>query len=177
LTQYIGNGAETYAGRLKDERSLFTKMKGRFADRTMESVNDIIGTRCICKNIQEQKKLINHIYENGLILEHDDSVDGKQRPDGYRAHHFMMQSSTGRLIELQVKTLNQQQFSDFTHPIYKSPLKDDAEVKQYTKSLSDYVYEVDSGRQPENKPQIPQQLKNYLQKEGLSEFDFDGLMR
>jgi ppGpp synthetase/RelA/SpoT-type nucleotidyltranferase len=170
-------GAEEYAGRLKDENSLLTKMNGRFAKRSLETVGDIVGNRCICKNAQDQKRLVNYIYENCVILEHDDSVEADIRPDGYRAHHFTLQSSDGRLIELQVKTPNQQIYSGFTHRLYKSALKGDAEVIKYTKALSDYIYEVDSGKTPKNRPQAPEKLVKFLKDNGLSEFDFDELER
>ena len=173
--KFLAGGAEEYAGRLKDETSLLTKMNGRFANRSLETVGDIVGNRCICKNAQEQKRLVNYIYENCIILEHDDSVEGTLRADGYRAHHFTLQSSDGRLIELQVKTPNQQTYSGFTHRIYKSPLKSDPDVLKYTKELSDYIYEVDSGREPKNRPQAPEKLVKFLKDNELEEFNFGDL--
>lgn len=174
---FAEGGAEEYAGRLKDENSLLTKMNGRFANRSLETVGDIVGNRCICKNAQDQKRLVSYIYENCVILEHDDSVETTIRPDGYRAHHFTIQSSDGRLIELQVKTPNQQLYSGFTHRIYKSPLKTDPDVQKYTKSLSDYIYEVDNGRTPKTRPQAPEKLVKFLKDNDLSEFNFDELER
>jgi len=160
---FLANGAQSFSGRLKDEKSLFTKMKGRFGERTLNSVGDVVGTRAICKNIQDQKKLIDFIYKNYDVLEHDNSVDKKIRPDGYRAHHFTLKSKDGKLIELQVKTPNQQAFAGYTHDtIYKGApeVKNDPEVKKYTKALSDYIYAKDQGQQVGKPPEPPQILKD-----------------
>lgn len=156
-------GAKSYSGRLKDANSLFDKMKGRFAGRSLNTVGDVIGSRAICKNIADQQKLIKHIYQNHEIIEHDNSVDGTLRPEGYRAHHFMLKSSSGKLIELQVKTVNQQAWSGYTHDqIYKSKdpaIQNNPEVNKYTKALSDYIYAIDSGQKPGKPPEAPQVLK------------------
>lgn len=182
---FLDGGAKIYSGRWKDEESLFNKMQGRFKNRSLETVGDIIGNRCVCKNAQDQKRLVDYIYENCVILEHDNSVDGEIRDDGYRAHHFTIQSSDGRLIELQVKTSNQQLYSGFTHPIYKSPLieKDEKgkykypEVEKYTKALSDYIYAVDSGQNPTNPPKAPEIVLKWLRENGHPEFNFEDLKR
>jgi ppGpp synthetase/RelA/SpoT-type nucleotidyltranferase len=179
LTKFVGSGAETFSGRLKDDGSLFEKLKGKkWSQRKLESLNDIIGTRCVCKNIAEQNRLISYVYENHILLEHDDSVNN-ERPDGYRAHHFTVRTSSGRLMELQVKTYNQQLYSDFTHPIYKEKQwQNDPEVAAFTKALSDYVYAIDSGKgEPKIKPKVPENLKSWLKERNLSEFDFNSLLK
>jgi ppGpp synthetase/RelA/SpoT-type nucleotidyltranferase len=94
------NGAIEYSTRLKDSASLFEKMRGRFWNRTLDSVGDVVGARAICKNISDQDRLVESIRRNFRILEHDNSVSGKIRSDGYRAHHFTIRSKDGRLIEL-----------------------------------------------------------------------------
>lgn len=179
LSDFVRSGAETFSGRLKDEGSLFEKLKGKkWSQRKLESLNDIIGTRCVCRNIAEQNRLIDHVYENHMLLEHDDSVNN-ERPDGYRAHHFTIRTSAGRLMELQVKTYNQQLYSDFTHPIYKEKQwQTDPDVAAFTKALSDYVYAVDSGKgEPQVKPKVPEHLKNWLKERNLPEFDFNSLLK
>lgn len=160
---FLEHGAKNFSGRLKDENSLYDKMQGRFGERPLNSVGDVVGCRAICKNIQDQKRLISFIYKNYDVLEHDNSVDKKVRPDGYRAHHFMLKSSDGKLIELQVKTENQQLYSGFTHDtIYKGDpaVKNDPEVKKYTKALSDWLYARDLGQRVGAPPEPPKALKD-----------------
>lgn len=166
------NGASSYAGRLKSMPSLYDKMKGRFANRSLDSVGDMVGVRAVCDNIAEQKKLINHIYKNFDVIEHDDSVHTDLRPEGYRAHHFTLRSKDGKLIELQVKTKNQQLYAGFTHDtIYKpskhlpehvqEQIKNSPEVRKYTKDLSDHLHEIDNGKQVGPPPEPPKVLKDH----------------
>lgn len=161
---FLANGAASFSGRLKDENSLYNKMQGRFGERSLNTVGDVVGTRAICKNIQDQKRLIDFIYKNYEVLEHDNSVDKKVRADGYRAHHFMLKAKDGKLVELQVKTPNQQLYSGYTHDkIYKGTpeIKNNPEVKKYTKDLSDWLFARDHGKNPGAPPEAPKILKDH----------------
>ena len=176
---FLANGAKSFSGRLKDEKSLFDKMQGRFTERTLSSCGDVVGTRAICTSVAEQKKLIDFIYKNYEILEHDNSVDDAIRPDGYRAHHFTLKSKDGKLIELQVKTERQQAYSGYTHDtIYKGDdsIKKNPEVKKFTKALSDALYELDMGRPGSEIPAAP----HVIAQEGLmppyQEWKMDGII-
>jgi ppGpp synthetase/RelA/SpoT-type nucleotidyltranferase len=158
------SGAMSFSGRLKDENSLHDKMKGRFKERTLNSAGDIVGSRAICKNMNDVKKIISHVYDTYDVLEHDDSVEEKVRPEGYRAHHFTIKSSDGKLIELQVKTQNQQLWSGYTHDtIYKAEdpeiIQAKPDIDKYTKAVSDYIYAVDTGKDPGSFPETPEILK------------------
>jgi len=162
---FKNSGALSFSGRLKDENSLFDKMQGRFKERTLDSAGDIVGSRAICKNMNDVQKVIDHVYKTHEVLEHDNSVDEKVRLEGYRAHHFTIKSSDGKLIELQVKTENQQLWSGYTHDtIYKAEdpeiISAKPEIDKYTKAVSDYIYAVDTGKDPgRDFPEAPEVLK------------------
>lgn len=167
-------GAKVFSGRLKDEGSLFNKMQSKFKDRSLNSVGDVIGSRAVCNDLKSLQSVVDHIYKNFDVLEHDDSVEQSQRANGYRAHHFTIKGSDGKLVELQVKTQNQKHWAKYTHDrIYKSKdpeiIAHSDQINAYTKALSDHIHELDKGNNPGKAPEPPEILKrkNILFNEGL----------
>lgn len=168
LQELKGQGAQEFAARLKDKNSLLGKMHGRLKDRSLSTVTDVIGARTLSASLQDQKKVLDAVKNNLDIVEIDDSVD-KPRKDGYRAVHILFKTPSGKIGELQLKTLRQQVYSGFTHDaIYKGKpeIKNDPEVQRFTKELSDYLYALDKGEQdkPESRPKEPEALV----KEGIT---------
>jgi ppGpp synthetase/RelA/SpoT-type nucleotidyltranferase len=181
---FLKGGAKTYSGRWKDEQSLLEKMNGKFAHRTLETVGDVVANRCVCSSRADQAKLVDYIYENCVILEHDNIVDNP-RGDGYSAHHFTLEAPDGRLIELQVKTENQQTFSGWSHDaIYKNKEVSEngkpkyPEVAKYALDLGNYINEIDSGKEPSTPPpQPPAILLKILKGQNKKPFDLKEIKR
>lgn len=190
-------GADHFANRLKDKVSLLNKMKGRLAERSLNTATDVIGSRALASDATKQQSVIQHIKDNYEIVELEDFAD-KGRPDGYRAIHCLFKTESGKITELQVKTHLQQIYSGFTHDTVYKPsdaLKDDMmkdtdgrpknrEVAQYLNDLSDYLSDLDKGGKdhPEKRPVEPELLKvnnitfpweevEKIQKGDLSSFD------
>jgi ppGpp synthetase/RelA/SpoT-type nucleotidyltranferase len=145
-------GATHYASRLKDEKSLLGKMHGRFANRSLNTVNDVIGARGLARDIFGLEKMLHSVQKNLDVISVDDSTRQGRR-DGYRAIHIAYKTETGKLVELQLKTQRQQIFSGYCHDaIYKEQaqegktrLKGNPEVESYLRDVSDYLYKLDSG--------------------------------
>ena len=145
-------GATHYASRLKDEKSLLGKMHGRFANRSLNTVGDVIGARGLAGDIFSLEKMLQSVQKNLDVISIDDSTRNG-RKDGYRAIHISYKTEAGRLVELQLKTQRQQIFSGYCHDaIYKEQaqegktrLKGNTEVESYLKDVSDYLYKLDNG--------------------------------
>jgi ppGpp synthetase/RelA/SpoT-type nucleotidyltranferase len=148
--EFLKAGATEYSGRLKKADSLLIKMHGRFSQGfTLDAVNDVVGVRAIVANLKAQNNLVAWVYQRLRIEAHMDYVTQLSKADGYRAHNITLRASTGRLVELQILTVNQMAFASFTHDrIYKSDdetLKNDAEITAYLKALSEALYLRDQG--------------------------------
>ena len=162
--EFLEAGATEYSGRLKKADSLLNKMHGRFSKGfTLDAVNDVVGVRAIVANLKSQNDLVAWVYQRLHIEAHMDYVTQLSKADGYKAHNITLRASTGRLVELQVLTVNQMAFASFTHDrIYKSDdetLKNDAEISAYLKALSDTLYLRDQGIEAVL-PSPPQSLIN-----------------
>lgn len=167
-------GASHFSSRLKDVNSLHTKMTGRLADRSLNTVTDVIGARALANSFKDQQSILKHLKSNNELVEVEDSTK-KPRSDGYRAIHVLFRTPSGKIGELQIKTHRQQIFSGFTHDaIYKGKpeIKNDPEVNKFAMSLSNYLYGLDKGKpdDPSKRPQEPEALK----KEGIA-FPWDKL--
>lgn len=166
-------GADNFGNRLKDVDSLLKKMNGRMQERSLNTVNDAIGTRALASSPDKQKAILKHIEDNYAVVERDDFSDSG-RPDGYRAMHITFRSDNGKLVELQIKTHMQQIYSGYTHDnFYKPPkhledqfskdtdgLMKNKEVAKYLQDVSNYLNELDKGGEdkPENRPKEPELL-------------------
>lgn len=160
------------SGRLKDAKSAIDKMKGRFQDRSLNSLTDAMGFRVVSKTPEEALKAMEFIKKNYPIVEEADYTHNP-KDDGYRANHFLIQTPSGKVAEVQVKTENQQHFSNFTHDnIYKGKehIKNHPDVKKFVNQLSNYLHAKDHGQEPGPKPEEPEVLK----KEGVK-FDWSKL--
>jgi ppGpp synthetase/RelA/SpoT-type nucleotidyltranferase len=158
------SGASHFSSRMKDTNSLYTKMKGRLSNRSLNTVSDVIGARALANSLDDQKSLLDKVRENYNVVELEDSSD-KPRSDGYRAIHVLFRTPSGKLGELQLKTHRQQAFSGFTHDvIYKGPpeIKNDPEVKKYSMDLSNYLHGLDKGEKddPKKRPKEPKSLRD-----------------
>lgn len=154
-------GATHFASRLKDRTSLFEKMKGRYADKPLGKVADVIGARGLAENLKDQKKMLQKIQKIYKVTEVKDNSE-KPRDDGYRAIHVLFETPSGKTAELQIKTHMQQIFAGFAHDaVYKGTpeIKKDPEVNQFMKDISDYLHDIDLGYKPKSKPKEPKILK------------------
>lgn len=135
--------------RAKDADSLATKMNSKWSDKTLNQVTDGIGARVVVGDMRELDKAVAKAGRlSGMtIVEHND-YGSKPHDTGYRATHLVMRTPSGMLMEMQVKTENQDTWSKWSHnDIYKNPeLKDDKEVAAYGKAVSDRLYAIDSGK-------------------------------
>ncbi len=162
--EVMNAGGTHFASRLKDPNSLLTKMQGRLAERSLNTVTDVIGSRAMAGSLEDQQKILKSIRKKYDIVEiEDSSKDGRE--DGYRATHILFRTPSGKIGELQIKTHNQQAWAGYTHDnIYKGKpeIKNNKQVQKYTKQLSDYLSKLDQGAHddPEQRPEEPQILKD-----------------
>jgi len=150
-------GATDYAGRLKDPHSLYEKMTVRKPDRSLDSMTDIIGLRALTDSIEDQKSVLKKLSSLYDTADLEEMVD-KPRDDGYRAVHAIIKLPSGKTAEVQIKTHLQQIFSGFTHDaIYKGKpeIKNDKGTRKFVNDLSSYLYKLDKGKDPGERPLEP----------------------
>lgn len=162
--EVMSAGASHFASRLKDPSSLEGKMKGRLQNRSLNTVTDVIGSRALAETLKDQKSILNSVKKKYEIVELEDASEFPRR-DGYRAVHILFKTPSGKIGELQIKTHNQQLFAGYTHDkIYKGDpkIKNSAEVKKYTRDLSNHLHNLDKGGHddPEQRPEEPKILKD-----------------
>lgn len=131
----------------------------------LSQLNDMIGMRIVTKGenaLADREPVLAMLKSKYNMIELDDSTD-KVRIDGYRAINMVVEDrATGQRAEIQLKTENQQTWSDWSHDrIYKSKdnltseqvdiLKQNRDgVELYAKRMSDHMYAKDTGAIPSN---------------------------
>lgn len=155
--------SQPYKIRAKDPESLQEKMNGKWKDKTLDQVTDGLGGRMVFDNQRDaDKALLRAKSKLDLkVLEHSDKTNDP-KGDGYRANHLLVRTKSGMVAELQIKTVNQDRFSKWTHDdIYKNPkLKDHPDVKTYTSKVSEYLHKLDTGKEPGDFPKAPKVVKD-----------------
>jgi len=190
--QYLQNslrkaGASHFASRLKDEKSLTSKMNNRLQEVTLNQVTDIIGARALVKNLQDQKSVVATVNKDQEVAESEDMTGSAGRGSGYRAVHTLIRTPSGKIAELQIKTYHQQIWSGWAHDrIYKGTpeVQKDEQLLDYAVQVSDYLSDVDAGKMKDSADARPPMSSDLTKKYGedmnfpwnqLDEFGAKGL--
>lgn len=148
----------------KDASSLLKKMNTKWADKTLDQVVDGIGARFVVENQKDADALIRRIPRlfGMQVLEHENKTNN----EGYRAHHLLVRTPGGFMMEIQIKTKSQDHWSQWSHKkIYKNEeLKADKakfnEANKYANAVSERLDKQDRGQDPGPKPEAPQFMKD-----------------
>ena len=156
----------TVVSRVKTRYGIIEKMAKKPKYKQPSDLGDISGYRVVGENDVETA-IANEILHGVVSMDPAKSEDTREKPkDGYRAIHEEMILPDGRRAELQLKTPNQQTWSDYAHDhTYK--IDESTEVgklikanlpifKGYNSAMSDYFYELDTGKNPKNRPKCPE---------------------
>lgn len=121
------NKVNRIESRVKSYTSIINKMKDKGYDLTLENmiekINDLIGIRLICNNLNDVYYLVNCIKANEkfeIIMEKDYIASPKK--SGYMSYHIILQYniSTNTLtipikVELQIRTEEMDKWANKAH--------------------------------------------------------------
>ncbi len=153
--------------RAKDSESLLNKMNGKWDKYTLNQVTDGIGARVVVRNMLELDKAVakSERLLNMKAIEHEDFI-ARPQSAGYRAVHMLMRTPNGMIMELQIKTENQNTWSIWSHEkIYKPKdgtpsLWRDKAIGAYSKAVSDHLAKLDMGQVAGPRPEAPKDIKD-----------------
>jgi ppGpp synthetase/RelA/SpoT-type nucleotidyltranferase len=154
IQQLAGQGV--VSGRVKTLGSALKKLVIKPKYGSVDKLQDVTGMRVMHGSIGEVKETVARLKAQFKVVTEDDYIN---QPQGnYRSYHLIIQGPTGLEIEVQVRTKNQNTFADWAHNVYK-PLtpeqqahKDAPEVVNYAKTMADYFWDRDNGKQPSVTP-------------------------
>ena len=145
----------TVVGRVKSLESILGKL-ARKPDvyKKASDLDDVTGTRIIHKTIDEVRETADKIRKHAVVVEEEDLIT-KPRGD-YRSIHFIIRDKDGKTKELQVRTVNQDRFANWSHDYYKPTSPDQAkaikankkDLEAYSGVMSEFMYAQDLGKSP-----------------------------
>ena len=120
--------------RIKDFQSVWRKVKncGYSEEEDLYEINDLVGIRVVCNNIDDVYRfceLLKETYLERHLVTEQDFIDNPQS-SGYRALHLNILVETGEPLrprtipcEIQIRTLIQDSWAELAHnDIYKSDI-------------------------------------------------------
>lgn len=157
--------AEEVSGRLKDRTNMLDKL-GRKPEtyKDVAQLTDVSGIRVVSsKGISDVEDKVKTIEQNYHVIQKEDYMHNDKA--GYRSVHLLVKDQQSGLVsEIQIRTQNQDKWATYAHDrVYKMP--DDVlvkldqhrgEVNAYTKAMSNYYYDLDSGKTGGIKPPCPE---------------------
>lgn len=157
------------SGRVKMVNSALNKLALKPKYGTVGGQQDTTGMRIMCNTIDEVKNTVNAIKAKYEIVTEDDYIK-EAKSDGYRSHHLIIKDTDGLQKEIQVRTLNQHKFAEFSHDIYKPQTPeqiksleiDKAGIEAYSLELSAYLFELDQGKKPSKKPVASEMVRRHF---------------
>ena len=134
------------AGRVKSEESIAQKMSGRYAGKPLSDLSDAVGMRTTVKSVDDIYAALAVVKRKFKVLSIDNKLE--QGQGYYRALHVEFDSmGEGKKGEIQIRTVRQSNIASWGHDVaYKGPFKDNKEVQDYAKAVSDAAWEEDNGR-------------------------------
>lgn len=164
-----GIAVVSHCSREKSAGSLLKKMNGKWKDKTLDQVTDGVAGRIVVKDQEAADRLLSKVPRllGMQVLEHGN----KTKDEGYRAHHLLMRTPGGFIMELQVKTQAQNAWAEWSHNnVYKN---DDLKVKnekgemvthpdaqKYANDVSAHLDKIDRG-QTSTLPEAPEIIKKH----------------
>lgn len=133
----------------------------------VSKLQDMTGMRAVAKDIASVKENVERIRENFKVIAEENAIDN---PKGdYRSYHMTVETKTGQVAEIQIRTPGQHAFAEWAHDVYK-PVKDsqrDAlrdpkfrnEAMAYSKAISEHIFAKDSGKDAGVKPQPSKRVR------------------
>lgn len=154
IQQLAGQGA--VSGRVKTLGSALKKLVVKPKYGSVDKLQDVTGTRVMHASVGEVKETVARLKAQFKVVDEEDYIS---QPQGnYRSYHLTILGPTGLPVEVQVRTKNQNTFADWAHNVYK-PLtpeqeahKNNPEVVNYAKTMADYFWDRDNGKQPSTTP-------------------------
>jgi ppGpp synthetase/RelA/SpoT-type nucleotidyltranferase len=151
LKSLVGDGE--IAGRVKTTESALGKLVRKPKEYpTADKLQDGTGMRVVNKTIAEVNETVAKIRSKYKVLEEEDFIT---KPQGsYRSFHFIVEGPTGLAMEVQVRTANQNVFSDWSHNVYKPVTAEQAkyraepEVRSYEQGMADFMWAADNEKDP-----------------------------
>lgn len=127
--------------RIKTYNSLVDKMKFKGYElnisEMLENINDLIGIRFVCKNINAVYSIVNDIKDSGkiIIITEKDYIRYPKK-SGYRSLHLIMEPVINIQnykytvkVELQIRTYEMQLWANWAHDlIYKKNMRNSPEL-------------------------------------------------
>lgn len=160
------------SGRLKDRSQMVDKL-GRKPDtyKDVSDLKDVSGVRVVSgQGIDDVKKIGSEIESKYNVIEKPENyIDNPVA--GYRSLHYTVQDPDSKVIsEVQVRTVNEDKWATYSHDkLYKVSGKDkeilDAnkgEVNDYMLGMSNYYYELDSGKRSASRPPCPKSIQRLI---------------
>lgn len=143
--------------------------KARYQDA--HGLQDMTGARIVCKSVQDVKATVENLKKSFTVIEADDYVDRAKDGDkglGYRSHHLILKDKDGLEKEVQIRTPFQDKHGDWCHDVYKPVneeqervmLEKSDEIGKYARDISDYFYQVESGKMGAEKVNCPDSVKS-----------------
>ena len=174
----FGENAVLIGTRPKNAESFINKLAEKRAKGKIDYVmpEDMVGGRAVFESMADARKARDMIERNPEfeILSKEIYADIPGGKDGYRAYHFIVRlKSTGQKAEIQVATVRQRVWADWTHDtIYKKsavtkdgraiPNEAYAQGREYALQMSEWLHKQDLGVEAGPKPQCPQLVKEFF---------------
>ncbi len=154
------------SSRTKTRYSMVEKLGRKDKYKSVDDIKDITGIRIIVNHLDDitiDGGVIDAIRGKYNVVEQQNYIDHPQ-PNGYRSYHLTIKDAeTGRPVEIQVRTKNQDAWALWSYDLTYKPksktfqelsLADKETVRQYQSDVSDYLYTLDQDRTA-TKPECP----------------------
>ena len=140
--------------RIKTVDSIREKVERR--KKKVEELTDIAGIRVVFLTLDTLYDGLEKIRKNFKVVEEEDYIS--QPKEGYRSYHLLIVVS-GKIIEVQLKTLRMFDWSEPAHETIYKPKSSEVvermpEISKYRSEISDYYLSQDMGLS-KPKPQAP----------------------
>lgn len=138
-------------GRAKEPKSMVDKLGRKREYGDVNDLNDLIGGRLICNNINEVNYIVSRLKEDYQITDEEDRIT--QDNGGYRSYHMTLLID-GFPSEIQVRTQNQHKWANYCHDNFYKPMNEEMRnfikvnkdtINNYITDMSDYYYKLDTG--------------------------------
>lgn len=183
LASLAPEGTEVKA-RVKSIFSAVGKVARKPKYGTAKNLQDVTGARLIMGTNQEVLNTVANLKAKYELIEEDDyitPIDQQSFPDegakakaagtmasGYRSYHMILKDPVnGQVMEVQVRTRNQNSWATWYHDIYK-PRNDEqreavakykSELDELSTALAAYFEGMDNGEENLVKPQCPDYVR------------------